>query len=49
LKQSLIDFEEEEMTTKYKYSKEQTFGRKEKINLLKNYTQVKIIEKLVFR
>jgi P4 family phage/plasmid primase-like protien len=34
----LIDFEEEEMTTKYKYSKEQTFGRKEKINLLKNYT-----------
>ena len=34
----LIDFEEEEITTKYKYSKETTFGRKEKINLLLKYT-----------
>ena len=35
----LIDFEEEDMNTKYKYSKEPTFGRKEKNNLLKNYAQ----------
>ena len=34
----LIDFEEEDITTKYKYSKEPSFGRKEKINLLLKYT-----------
>ena len=35
----LIDFEEEDMTNKYKYSKEPTFGRNEKINMLRNYAQ----------
>jgi P4 family phage/plasmid primase-like protien len=35
----LIDFEEEDMTNKYKYSKEPTFGRHEKINMLRNYAQ----------
>jgi len=35
----LIDFEEEDMSKKYKYSKEPTFGVKEKISMLHNYSQ----------
>jgi len=35
----LIDFEEEKLSMKYKYSKEQTFGIKEKTNLLRIHAQ----------
>jgi len=34
-----IDFTEEVLSTKYTYSKEPTFGIKEKINLIRNYAQ----------
>jgi len=35
----LIDFEEDDISSKYKYSKEPTFGIKEKICMLRNYAQ----------
>ena len=35
----LIDFNEEVISTKYKYSKETTFGIKEKISMICNYTR----------
>jgi P4 family phage/plasmid primase-like protien len=35
----LIDFEEEDLSTKYKYSKETTFGLREKNNILRSHAQ----------